>query len=453
MTSCLRDVHENLYHFEDKRLEDFTYADIETTEMIYASINNASFTGTTGQIQFENGERLGRVQIHQIQGGDYKFVGAYSYIDDSLIWNKESPVHWEDGAIPRDKRFEVQETLFISNGVFISMVSLSSVGTVCTVIFLIFNIKKRSHRTVKMSSPRLNNLILSGCLLVYFNVVVSGMDMYFENHLNVLCQIKLWTLSIGFTMAYGAIFSKIWRVHVILIRRKIERRSVKDHQLFVIVGVLTTLETTFLSIWAGLDPLLSRNIQLPPRPLTDVYLKLLPNYYICESKSAAWFPILYSFNGILLLFGVFLAWETRKIHIEALNDSKSVGLCIYNVFIVSTVGMSISQLLQQNKVDEIYIASSACILFATTGTLLAIFLPKVIGVICGANNESVFVAHGFINRSSKVGNASSSRDNDTSKKGPVSKSVGDKKRTICEQEGNPIRIYSSKVSPFTVYEG
>lgn len=78
-----------------------------------------------------------------------------------------------------------------------------------------------------------------------------------------------------------------------------------------------------------------------------------------------------------ITFSTFSAWETRKIHIEALNDSKSVGLCIYNVFIVSTVGMSISQLLQQNKVDEIYIASSACILFATTGTLLAIFLPKV----------------------------------------------------------------------------
>ena len=36
--------------------------------------------------------------------------------------------------------------------------------------------------------------------------------------------------------------------------------------------------------------------------------------------------------GLLLIFGIFFAWETRKVRIEALNDSKLIGKL--NVFVV-----------------------------------------------------------------------------------------------------------------------
>jgi gamma-aminobutyric acid type B receptor len=43
----------------------------------------------------------------------------------------------------------------------------------------------------------------------------------------------------------------------------------------------------------------------------------------CESVSTyLWLGILFGYKGILLLFGAFLAWETRKVTITALNDSK-----------------------------------------------------------------------------------------------------------------------------------
>ena len=34
---------------------------------------------------------------------------------------------------------------------------------------------------------------------------------------------------------------------------------------------------------------------------------------------------LFIVNGLLLVFGAFLAWETRKITMSALNDSKLIG--------------------------------------------------------------------------------------------------------------------------------
>ena len=45
------------------------------------------------------------------------------------------------------------------------------------------------------------------------------------------------------------------------------------------------------------------------------------------------------FTALFLIFGIFFAWETRKVRIEALNDSKEIGICVYNVMIMS-VGTS-----------------------------------------------------------------------------------------------------------------
>lgn len=48
--------------------------------------------------------------------------------------------------------------------------------------------------------------------------------------------------------------------------------------------------------------------------------------YICEVNNIAiWLGLLYSYKGILLLFGLFLAWETRTVNIPALNDSQHIG--------------------------------------------------------------------------------------------------------------------------------
>ena len=36
-------------------------------------------------------------------------------------------------------------------------------------------------------------------------------------------------------------------------------------------------------------------------------------------------------NGLLLIFGLFLAYETRNMTVRDLNDSRYVGMAIYNV--------------------------------------------------------------------------------------------------------------------------
>ena len=68
-----------------------------------------------------------------------------------------------------------------------------------------------------MSSPNLNNLIIIGCMFTYTSVVLLGLDsgLVPERHFPVVCTSRAWVLMSGFTLAFGSMFSKTWRVHSI----------------------------------------------------------------------------------------------------------------------------------------------------------------------------------------------------------------------------------------------
>lgn len=41
--------------------------------------------------------------------------------------------------------------------------------------------------------------------------------------------------------------------------------------------------------------------------------------------------IFYGYKGLLLLLGIFLAYETKSVSTEKINDHRAVGMAIYNV--------------------------------------------------------------------------------------------------------------------------
>ena len=46
---------------------------------------------------------------------------------------------------------------------------------------------------------------------------------------------------------------------------------------------------------------------------------------------------MFGYKGILLLFGIFLAYETRSVKLKLVNDSRFVGMSIYNVVVSITL--------------------------------------------------------------------------------------------------------------------
>lgn len=76
-------------------------------------------------------------------------------------------------------------------------------------IFFIFN------RIIKMSSPNINNLFLVGCVMCYIAAIVFGIDSNSADSIAFAftCSLRVWLLSIGFSIAFGSLLSKTWRVY------------------------------------------------------------------------------------------------------------------------------------------------------------------------------------------------------------------------------------------------
>lgn len=68
----------------------------------------------------------------------------------------------------------------------------------------------------------------------------------------------------GFSLAFGAMFSKTWRVHSIFTDVKLNKKVIKDYQLFMVVGILLTIDIVIMLTWQFADPFYRDTKQIEP---------------------------------------------------------------------------------------------------------------------------------------------------------------------------------------------
>ncbi|XP_072047136.1 gamma-aminobutyric acid type B receptor subunit 1-like [Amphiura filiformis] len=398
-----------------RRLEDYTYDDKEMMMVFFESLARVSFLGVTGPVSFEKGDRVGITIIRQLREDllEHK-IGDFNPVDvqDPLRWT--SDIVWPDGKVPLDHTPEVIITTVIlhvtvGQTIFISMCALAGAGILLALGFLVFNIKFRKQRYVKLSSPNLNNLIITGGMIVYTGIFFSGVDtkLVSFNFKAVCCQLNVWALSVGFVLSFGSMFSKTWRVYQVAAFKTPKRKVITDQLLYKMVAVLLLIDVGILTAWQVIDPmklvvkeLYTRDDPATPNQLISPYIELCESDYIIY-----WLLALYIYKGILLIFGAFLAWETRKVTIEALNDSKFIGISVYNVIILCSIGVTVSFLIGDDP-EALYLFLSGIIIFCNTVTLLVIFIPKIISVWKYPAGESISATN-----TTKRSNISSSATN------------------------------------------
>ncbi|KAK2140805.1 hypothetical protein LSH36_1241g00020 [Paralvinella palmiformis] len=154
-------------------------------------------------------------------------------------------------------------------------------------------------------------------------------------------------------------------------------RVIRDYKLVLIVAVMLKVDGVVLTAWQLVDPLRRETKDLPPEidpSGSDVEIIRYIEY--CHSDHVTiWMSVIYVYKGLLLIFGCFLAWETRQVSIPALNDSKYIGMSVYNVVIICVTAVPIS-FIMNDKPDQAYLVISLLIMFCTTITLCLVFVPK-----------------------------------------------------------------------------
>ncbi|XP_071833058.1 gamma-aminobutyric acid type B receptor subunit 2-like [Apostichopus japonicus] len=300
-------------------------------------------------------------------------VTVSSSTNGSLDTTWHGQFMWHDNVVPLDRTPAVE--LGLTAVAYIVLCSLASLGILLAICFLAFNVLARKHTFVKLSSPRLNNLIVIGCIMIYLSICVIGSEIVSGDGERELfpgfCMLRIWLLSIGFVLGFGTLFSKTWRVYKVASTNGGAKRTViKDSELFVMVGIFLLVDFIILLLWQVLDPLRHQRTNL------DF------GHYIhtCNCQHVTvWTGVLAVYKGLILIFGVFLAWQTRRVTIPALNDSKLIGICVYNTTLLCIIGFSMSLAFPEQPSFQ-FILLSAIKTFCATFVLLVIFVPKIVFV-------------------------------------------------------------------------
>ncbi|XP_062836908.1 gamma-aminobutyric acid type B receptor subunit 2 isoform X2 [Anolis carolinensis] len=365
---------------KNQKIEDFNYTNKDLGKIFLDAMNQTSFFGVTGQVMFRNGERMGTIKFTQFQDKKEVKVGEYNAILDSLEIINNS-IKFQGIEPPKDRTIVQPQLRKISLPLYSILSAITILGMIMASAFLFFNIKNRNQKLIKMSSPYMNNLIILGGMLSYASIFLFGLDGSFvsDKTFETLCTVRTWILTVGYTTAFGAMFAKTWRVHAIFKNVKMKKKIIKDQKLMVIVGGMLLIDLCILICWQVVDPL-QRTVEkynMEPDP-AGRDISILPILEHCEnSHMTIWLGIVYAYKGLLMLFGCFLAWETRNVSIPALNDSKYIGMSVYNVGIMCIIGAAVS-FLTRDQPNVQFCIVALVIIFCSTITLCLVFVPKLI---------------------------------------------------------------------------
>ncbi|XP_070548612.1 gamma-aminobutyric acid type B receptor subunit 2-like [Ptychodera flava] len=293
--------------------------------------------------------------------------------------------------------------------------SIAGCGCLTAVAMLVINTAYRNAKAIKISSPPLNNFTAVGCLLLYAGVFMFGIDIGISTNVQLLlasCWIRIILLSVGLSLSFGALFVKTYRIHVIFNEAltKMKMTNLPDSKLIGGILLLVFVDIVIFVLWIILDDMQIVKAHLEPvfdETNSELEIYLVPEIYHCSSRHSLYFSIaLYCYKGFILLWGVFLAWETRRVSLTQLNDSTYIALSIYAVFVTCTIVLPVLYL-KGNDATFTFTFLTTAIIIVSTAILLLVFAPKILLLTKDPESLTTSIIH--ISSSSNSGDTKESR--------------------------------------------
>ena len=251
-------------------------------------------------------------------------------------------------------------------------------------------------------------MLCLGVFLMSFTILPLGVDdEHFDQSINdAACMSIPWFLSIGFTTAFAALFSKTWRINKIyhnpapLLRHRggsgsssgsgsvlYSRIEIGAKDVLGPYVVLMMINIVVLVCWTILNPLRFHRFDYEG---TDDWNRKISSYGICVSgtsqktdddhrhqKSPYYVSILALVNfGVLLLSNI-QAYQARSIQSE-FNESQYISIIMASMLQAFVIGIPIMALVGGKLPRVFYLVGISLIFVVCMVILLLLFLPKML---------------------------------------------------------------------------
>ncbi|XP_037266785.1 probable G-protein coupled receptor 179 isoform X2 [Falco rusticolus] len=183
----------------------------------------------------------------------------------------------------------------------------------------------RRSKRIRASGVVLLETILFGSLLLYFPVFI----LYFKPSI-FRCIVLRWVRMLGFTIVYGTITLKLYRVLKVFLSRTAQRvHYMSSGRVLKMLGLILLLVLWFLAAWTiGMLENADKNIPLVIRTQTTHGL----HFYICSHDR--WDYMMVIAEMLFLLWGSFLCYATRAVP-SAFHEPRYMGIALHNELMIS----------------------------------------------------------------------------------------------------------------------
>ncbi|KAL7539042.1 hypothetical protein ACHAXR_008995 [Thalassiosira sp. AJA248-18] len=183
---------------------------------------------------------------------------------------------------------------------------------------------KRSNMRVEVSQPFFLNLILLGCVISSTSIIPLIQQSNGDGPVPG-CSVFPWLYCVGFSVTFGTLFAKIYRVYK-LFRASAQAVRISVTKRFTLITIvsITSVDVGICTIWTVVDrPQWTRVVTY-----ADQFGEALNSVGFCTSIHwKAFVSIITSWHLILLLVSCHLCYKTRNISSQFV-ESKSLMLAL-----------------------------------------------------------------------------------------------------------------------------
>ena len=203
----------------------------DASEVIRDSMYKTQFQGVSGWTSFDNetGHASTVVDILQVNDECQAVLVGYYNAGQPIVINN-------DRSFVKDEfEFSVLHPAVTTIGsVFVLIALLLSIALYAATLYY------REKPTVKATAPKLNLFIFFGCCLITVSVVAltvqNSIPLSNQTVSTGLCNTYTWCLNFGYTLVFGTILAKSWRLYRIFFYPfKQKRKYLSNYTLTLVV--------------------------------------------------------------------------------------------------------------------------------------------------------------------------------------------------------------------------
>ncbi|XP_029706495.1 probable G-protein coupled receptor 158 [Takifugu rubripes] len=251
-----------------------------------------------------------------------------------------------------------------------SMLALQGVFMFLVFVSMLAAYKHRRSRRIRASGLLLLEMILFGSLLLYFPVFI----MYFKPS-TFRCILLRWVRMLGFSIVYGIVTLKMYRVLKVFLSRTAQRVPyMSSFHLLRILGVMLMTVSWFLCAWT-VGVLQNRDRNIP------VFITATTSdgqgFNVCYVDR--WDYMMAVAELLFLCWGSSLWTAVRPVP-SAFHEPRYMGIAIHNELLLSTTFHLIRFTFPSLHPDWMLLLSFTHTHVTITVTLALLFIPKFLYV-------------------------------------------------------------------------